>query len=163
MLNYMKFIKNNYLSLVGWIALLLAISKITGFLTQSELKNWYLNINKSDLTPPNFVFPIVWTILYLFIATSGWIIWQSKEFCNLFLIKCLYITQLILNWSWSPLFFYYHLIQYSMGVSVAMTITVFTIIYLCRNQLKSVSMLMLPYFLWISFASYLNFYIWNNN
>lgn len=159
----MKIQTKNYLSLIIWIAALILIGSIIGSLTKPEISTWYITLNRAPLTPPNYVFPVAWTILYGAIGTCGWIIWSTESFSNLKLIKSLYLIQLILNWSWTPLFFYYHLTGFSLLVLVAMDILVGMIIYLAYPKIRSVSRLMIPYLLWIVFASYLNFYIWQYN
>lgn len=153
----------NYLSLAVWIVSLIGIGSIIGSLTKPEISTWYSTLNRSSLTPPNYVFPIAWTILYAIIGICGWIIWRSSLFPRLRLIKSLYALQLILNWSWTPLFFHYHARGFSLGVLVAMDITVSMIIYLAYPRVRTVSLLMISYLGWILFASYLNFYIWQHN
>lgn len=139
---------------------LIAIGGLIGSLTKPEISTWYSTLNRAPLTPPNYVFPVVWTILYGMIGACGSLIWYKPSFQNLSVIKTLYIIQLILNWSWTPLFFCYHLTGFSLIVLGAMDILVGMIIWLAYPKVKSVSLLMVPYLLWILFASYLNFYIW---
>lgn len=153
----------DYISLIMWIAVLVLIGSLIGFLTKTEVTTWYSTLNRSSLTPPNYVFPIVWTLLYSMIAACGWIIWRASSLPKLMLIKCLYVIQLILNWSWTPLFFHYHLIDFSLVCLLVMNIVVAMIIYLGYTKLRSVSLLMIPYLLWILLATYLNFYIWQYN
>lgn len=153
----------SYFSLLVWIAALILIGSSIGFLIKPEINTWYSTLNRSYLTPPNYVFPIAWTILYATIAMCGWIIWRTPSFSHLKLIKILYVMQLILNWSWTPLFFGYHLTSFSLIGLVLMDITVSMIIYLAYSKMRSVSLLMIPYLLWILFATHLNFYIWQYN
>ena len=148
------------LSLIIWIALLIAIGAVIGSLTKPEISTWYSTLNRSTLTPPNYVFPIAWTILYGIIGTCGWLIWRESSFPKVSVIKTLYVTQLILNWSWTPLFFHYHLTALSLIVLVAMDILVGALICLAYPKGRAVSLLMIPYLSWILFASYLNFYMW---
>lgn len=150
----------NHLSLIIWIVALIAIGGVIGSLTKPEISTWYSTLNRSILTPPNYVFPVAWTILYGIIGACGWLIWRPQAFPKLSVIKTLYVTQLILNWSWTPLFFHYHLIGFSFVVLIAMDILVGTLIWLAYQKIRTVSLLMIPYLLWILFASYLNFYIW---
>lgn len=159
-LNYSK----KYLTLITWIAALVAIGSIIGSLTIAEISTWYRTLNRSPLTPPNYVFPVVWNILYSAIGACGWAIWHNTTmFPALNTIKTLYVTQLILNWSWTPLFFYFHLIQTSLLILIAMDIIVGMLIMLAFPKIKTASLLMVPYLLWILIATYLNFYIWQNN
>lgn len=156
----MKMQNKNYLSLIIWIVVLIAIGGAIGSLTKPEISTWYSTLHRSTLTPPNYVFPIAWTILYGIIGACGWLIWSKSQFPKLSVIKILYVTQLILNWSWTPLFFHYHLTGFSLVILGAMDILVGALIFLAYPKIRAVSLLMLPYLLWILFASYLNFYIW---
>lgn len=162
MMRYMMQHKN-YISLILWIVALIAIGGVIGSLTKPEISTWYSILNRSPLTPPNYVFPVAWTILYGIIGACGWLIWKESSFSKLSIIKTLYVTQLILNWSWTPLFFHYHLTGHSLIVLGAMDILVSELIYLTYQKIRSVSLLMIPYLLWILFATYLNFYIWQYN
>lgn len=147
------------LSLIIWIVLLIAIGGVIGSLTKPEISTWYSTLNRSNLTPPNYVFPVAWTILYGIIGTCGWLIWRAQSSPKLSTIKTLYVTGLILNWSWTPLFFCYHLTGLSLLILGCMDILVGAIIWLAYPKMRAVSLLMTPYLLWIVFASYLNFYI----
>ena len=153
----------NYFSLIIWTSLVVSVGFIIGYLTKPSISTWYNQLNKSILTPPDYVFPIAWSILYTFIGICGWLIWSNRSFQRLKLIKSAYMTQLLLNWSWPPLFFRYHFTDISMVVLILMNIFVASIIYLSYNKIKLVSWLMIPYLAWILFASYLNFCIWLNN
>lgn len=159
----MKIPNKSYLFLILWITALLTIGSLMGALTKSEISTWYSALDRSPLTPPNYVFPIAWTILYAIIAICGWIIWQATSMTGLRLTKFLYAMQLILNFSWTPLFFRYHLHGLSLIVLIAKDIIAALIIYLTYKKFRSVSLLMFPYLLWILFATYLNFYIWQHN
>ncbi len=150
--------------LIIWTLGLIAIGGVIGSLTKPEISTWYSTLNRSTLTPPNYVFPIAWTILYGIIGACGWLIWCPQAFPKLLsVIKTLYVIQLILNWSWTPLFFHYHLTGLSLVVLGTMDILVFALICLAYRKMKAVSLLMIPYLSWILFASYLNFYIWQHN
>jgi benzodiazapine receptor len=150
----------NYIALTLWVSLLIAMGSVIGSLTKQEISTWYATLNRSPLTPPNYIFPITWTILYIIIGICGWLIWLGPSGTQLKTIKTLYIIQLIFNWIWSPLFFSYHLTGLSLVVVSFMDILVGTLIWLAYPKIRLVSLLMIPYLLWILFASYLNFYIW---
>lgn len=158
-----KIQNKNYLSLIIWIIALIAIGGVIGSLTKPEISSWYSALHRSPLTPPNYVFPVAWTILYGIIGACGGLIWREPSFRELSVIKTLYVTQLILNWSWTPLFFHYHLTGLSLVILVVMDILVCALICLAYRKMKAVSLLMIPYLSWIIFATYLNFYIWQYN
>lgn len=153
----------NYLSLVIWGVVLIAIGFVIGSLTKLEISTWYSILNRSPLTPPNYIFPVAWTVLYGAIGACGSIIWHSSSFPKLKIIKVLYLIQLVLNLSWTPLFFYYHFTGISLIVLFCMDILVSMLLWLAYQQARVVSLLMIPYLLWILFATHLNFYIWHYN
>ncbi|MFO1130088.1 MAG: TspO/MBR family protein [Rickettsiales bacterium] len=159
----MEINNKKYISLFIWIILIILSGSIIGSFTKPSIDGWYTTINRSDLTPPNYIFPIVWTILYGMLGAAGWCIWNANNFKQIKLLKTLYIIQLILNWSWSPIFFNYHLTGTAFVIINLMETVVSMIIYLTYAELKLVALLMLPYLSWILFAGYLNFYIWWNN
>ena len=139
---------------------LIAIGGVIGSFTKPEISTWYSTLHRSTLTPPNYIFPIAWTILYGIIGACGWLIWRESSFPKLKVLKTLYVIQLILNWSWTPFFFRYHLTGLSLLILGAMDILVATLILLAYSKIRSLSLLMTPYLFWILFASYLNFHIW---
>lgn len=159
----MKIKNKNYFCLLLWIVALIAIGSIIGFLTKPEISTWYSTLNRSSLTPPNYLFPVAWTILYGAIGACGWVIWCTQAFPQRVVIKTLYAIQLILNWSWTPLFFHYHLTGIAFLVLICMDILVGMLIWLAYPKIRTVSLLMIPYLLWILFATHLNFYIWHYN
>lgn len=146
-----------------WIAGLILIGSGIGVVTKNSIDSWYVTLTHAPLTPPNYLFRIVWPILYAMIAVSGWMIWRSKPFRELKSVKALYILQLILNWSWTPLFFSYHLTGASLICLLAIIIVVFFIIVKAYKTINTAALLLLPYVLWLLFATYLNFYIWQYN
>lgn len=158
----MIFQRKRYLSLLIWVFSLILIGAIIGNLTKNGVDTWYATLNRSPLTPPNYVFGVVWTILYAMIGISGWSIWNNTT-KNLALIKKLYIGQLVLNWSWTPLFFYYHLQGYALICLILIVITVTATMVTTHRTIRMVSLLFAPYLLWLLFATYLNLYIWLYN
>jgi tryptophan-rich sensory protein len=126
-----------------------------------KIDDWYLNLNKSPLTPPGYIFSIVWIILYILMSISVWIIWEKEKEIT-FPIQ-LYIIQLFLNFAWSPIFFKYHLINESLFLLLLITVLVFIIINLFYSINKIAGLLLIPYLIWLSFAFYLNYYIVENN
>lgn len=152
-----------YVSLMIWIISLLLVGYILGQLTKISVDVWYMTLNRSPLTPPNYTFGIAWSILYVMIAISGWLIWQSDCFPELNLIKRVYVSQLFLNWSWTPLFFTYHLTGLALMFISLIIICVAFLILKSYAKLKSTALLLTPYFIWLLFAAYLNFYIWQYN
>ena len=152
-----------WLSLILWMTTVILIGSMIGSFTKPQISTWYSTLHRSPLTPPNYIFPIAWTILYGTIGACGSILWRTGSFPQLRIIKILYVIQLMLNWSWTPIFFSYHMTGLSLLVICSMDILVGMLIWLAYPKIKSFSLLMVPYVLWILFASYLNLYIWLHN
>jgi benzodiazapine receptor len=141
--------------------LIILFTLIISFFSMDKIDSWYQNLNKSSLTPPGYVFGIAWTILYILMSISVWIIWNKEKEIT-FPIQ-LYIIQLILNFAWSPLFFKYHLIYESQILLLFTWMLVFIMIILFYSIDKTAGILLIPYLIWLSFALYLNNYILLNN
>lgn len=127
-------------------------------------KEWYKNLNKSKLTPPDNVFGIVWSILYLFmfIAILLVVLETKKATYDSTLVTLsvsFFSIQLFFNLAWTQLFFKMKNPKLAL-IDIALTIifTVLTIYYFYQVNYIA-AFLLVPYFLWISFASYLNVYI----
>ena len=126
------------------------------------IKNWYPLLNKPDLTPPNIVFTIAWSVIYLCIGISIGIIFLSDSMMKKELVK-LFSIQLIFNFAWSILFFY--LRNPLLGFIDILILDIYVTIYAVKSYpiRKVSSLLFFPYIIWIYFATYLNGYILLNN
>jgi translocator protein len=123
-------------------------------------KEWYSSIKKSNLTPPNYIFGIVWPILYTLIFVSLIVIF-SKGINRLGLL--FFILQFICNIIWSPLFFKYKKIKLALlDLILTIIFTGLTIYYFYKKS-KLSAYLLVPYMIWICFALYLNLFIVINN
>ncbi|OAJ33027.1 TspO/MBR family protein [Piscirickettsiaceae bacterium NZ-RLO1] len=131
-----------------------------GQIIQGSVNIWYESLIKSTLTPPNYIFGIAWSILYLLIAISGWIIWRAKKTPRINIIRKSFIVQAFLNWSWTPLFFYYHLILSSFVCLVFISVFSLHVILKSIRTLPVVALLFIPYFLWLAYATYLSYQMW---
>jgi translocator protein len=156
-------INPRYISLAIWILGLQAVGGIIGVIIAPQINDWYKNLNLPPLNPPNWVFPIAWTILYTLLGISGWILQYTPSFPGLSTIKRLNWLQLFLNESWCLLFFSLHTTGISLVVQLVMDVAVMLIIWMSYKKVRLVALLMLPYLLWLCFATYLNYYVWLNN
>lgn len=144
----------------AWIVAYQFISFVIGFLHRSNVNTWYAFLHKSSLTPPGYVFGIVWPILYIFLALVGYELWHNKLSNR---IKAMYVVQMLLNWSWTTIFFGWRLITVS-WVFIAVMIML-TLLIMIESYKKSprITWLLVPYLAWTLFAWYLNFFIWMYN
>jgi benzodiazapine receptor len=146
-----------YITLSLWVMVLVLLGSGMGVWTGSDVSLWYEGLNRSVLTPPNVVFPVVWTVLYALMGVCGWLIWGAVRTQK---VKVLYMLQLVLNWMWTPIFFHYHWVGGALVVVMLLALTIGTLMVVAH---KSVSVLMIPYLGWVLFAAYLNVYIWLYN
>ena len=145
--------KNKYLSLFIILLITFLASAIGGFTTTSFKEPWYSQIILPSFNPPSWVFAPVWTSLYVMMSIAIWKIWINSF--DLELLK-LYFIHLFFNGTWSVVFFGFH--QIGLALVNLMIIIIFIIIlmkkYLTKDRLSFY--LMIPYFLWSSYALMLN-------
>lgn len=147
----------------SWIILFELIGSLLGYLTQTNLTPWYAELNKSSLTPPGFVFSIVWSMLYALLAIIGCILANRRQHTPFKSIFFLFVLQMLMNWAWTPLFFSLHLILFSSLWLVGITIINGILIMKLLRHEKYIAYLLTPYFLWLIFATYLNIAIYMHN
>ena len=120
--------------------------------------NWYKSLNQSPLTPPSWIFPIAWTILYALIIASGVVFLINGGTVRSvgFLYYC---AAWILNLSWSQIFFRYQRADLSFVVIMGMLAFIAFNIRAFYQVSRLAAYLLVPYLAWVSFATYLNGYI----
>lgn len=132
--------------------------------TISAIPLWYNNINKPSFNPPSWVFGPVWTILYTMMGISFFLIWIDKnEKKRKQTALIIFGIQLFLNAIWSPIFF--GLRSPLLGLMVIILMWIFIILTIIKffKISKTAAFLLIPYFFWVSFATILNFFIWQLN
>ena len=145
------------LSLVVFLALV-AAAALTGM--NYLPGEWYEALAKPAWTPPNWVFPPTWTVLYVMIALAGWRVFEKQGFVPALIV---WIVSLQLNAAWSVLMFKEHLIGYALADIAALWLSITAFIALTWNTNRLASLLFVPYLAWVSFAAALNFAIWQLN
>ena len=122
---------------------------------------WYGTIEKPAFTPPDWVFGPVWTILYLLMGVAAFLVWQrGLDLRKVRVALAWFLGQLVLNALWSPVFFGLHRIDLALVVIVLLwAVLVVTIYYFLRVS-RPAGLLLIPYLLWVSFATVLNASIW---
>lgn len=176
--------KINFIKLLTSI-IVCELAGIAGsFFTMPEITSWYMKVNKPSFNPPNWIFGPVWTLLFVLMGISLYLVWfkkaepsktifakkikawnkYSEKFYNgswrRINIYLIFWTQLILNILWSFIFFGMHSPSVAFFEVIMLWFAIlFTIINFYRVS-KAAAYIMIPYILWVSFASILNFYIW---
>lgn len=146
-----------------WIIVFQLVAYAISCLQSSSIDTWYVSLQKSSLTPPNIVFPLVWFVLYCMLAIAGSILWQYREQTKAKSAFFFFAVQILLNWIWTPLFFYFHHIGLALLCILGMIVLTTVTIILSYRAYKITAFLLIPYLIWLLFAAYLNAVIWQLN
>lgn len=150
-----------FLKLVFSVAICLIIGFFGSGVTTPSINNWYRSLNKSPLNPPNWIFAPVWTLLFLLMGVSLFLVLNKKtkikkqKHVAVFWFVC----QLLLNFLWSFQFFGLHLPFLALIDITFLWITILICIKKFYPISKIASHLLYPYFFWVTFAAFLNFSI----
>ena len=149
------------LKIVLVVVLCVTVGYLSGLVTRESILTWYVTLNKPSFNPPNWVFAPVWTLLYIMMGVAAGMIWTSnseeqttKKALGFFAI------QLGLNALWSYLFFGLHNPLLALIEIILLWLMIFETYNLFKKIHKTAGFLMLPYLVWVSFATILNASIW---
>ena len=151
---------SSIVALAGFIAGCFLAAMTGAFFRPGE---WYERLNKPSWRPPNRLFAPVWTILYLMIAVSGWLVWRQAGFVGAALPLAVYALQLVLNAAWTPLFFGLHRPDLGFVDIVLVWLFIVAAIVLFVPISVAAAVLLVPYLVWVTFATALNFAVWRLN
>lgn len=160
---------NNFFRLIIAVAVSEAAGIIGSVFTVSTIPTWYARLVKPALNPPSWIFGPVWTTLYALMGIAAFLIWSSyakatedkKKGIKIALV--LFGIQLFLNAIWSIIFFGMHSPGWAFVDIVALWLSIVWTIAVFYKISKPAAYLLVPYLLWVSFASYLNYSIWMLN
>jgi len=124
---------------------------------------WYRAMNKPSWTPADWVFPTVWTPLYVLIAASGWLVWREAGVAGAALPLAVYVIQLVLNAGWSAVFFGLKKPGLAFAEVIALWLSIALTIVLFWPISTTAALLLVPYLVWVTIATALNFQVWRMN
>lgn len=135
-----------------------------GLATRTSVGGWYAQLARPSIAPPNEVFGPVWTLLYLLMALSLFLVWRRQEAgVRVGAALALFGLQLALNVAWSVVFFGLQSIGGGLAVIVPLWLTIALTIGRFWPVSRPAALLLLPYWLWVTFAIALNFAFWRLN
>jgi tryptophan-rich sensory protein len=153
--------KSNIIKLIISILLPQVVGVIGSLFTMTSVSTWYASLKKPAFNPPDWIFGPVWTTLYLLMGMALFLVWkqgfQRQE------IKCAvahFGIQLGLNLMWSFLFFYLRMPFIAFVEIVILWISIAITLFQFLKISRPAGILFVPYFLWVSFAVVLNFFLW---
>jgi tryptophan-rich sensory protein len=152
--------RNEWIGLGLWVAVCFGASAVGAVFTPGE---WYAALRKPSWNPPAWVFAPVWTVLYLMMAISAWLVWRQGGLSVQRRPLGLFLLQLALNAAWSPLFFGLHWVGAAFVETLLLLLAIVGAIRAFHRVDRVAAGLMVPYLGWVSFASVLNFSIWRLN
>jgi translocator protein len=121
--------------------------------------DWYRQLVKPRWRPPDQWFAPVWTVLYLSIAASGWMVWREAGFTGAALPLSIFFVQLLLNAAWTPIFFGLRRPGWGLYEIALLWISIIATIASFSHIHRGAAWLLLPYLAWVTFAAALNFAI----
>ncbi|WP_045222544.1 TspO/MBR family protein [Desulfonatronum thioautotrophicum] len=150
------------LGLFFWL-LVTFIAAAVGSMASLDAQSFYAALVQPGWSPPASVFGPVWTVLYSLMGISSWLVWRVGGFSKAWVALGLYLAQLIFNALWSWLFFVWQLGLISfVAILLLLALIMATTTSFWRIRALAGAML-LPYLLWVCFAAYLNFSLWQLN
>jgi len=144
--------------LLASIVLVMAVGLAGSLFTAPNINSWYATLNKPSFSPPNYLFAPVWTTLFILIGIALYLLWNSKKKEKTVALY-LFFAQMVLNFFWSYIFFGQKQIGWALAeIIILLIVIVACIIYFGRIS-KTAALLFIPYLLWVSFASILNYQV----
>ncbi|MBN2854524.1 tryptophan-rich sensory protein [Patescibacteria group bacterium] len=154
----------NFIKLIVALIIPQLLAIVGSLFTSTGPNSWYNLIEKPAFNPPNWVFGPVWTLLYILMGISAFLIWRrglrKKEVRFALLI---FIFQLVLNLFWSFIFFGLENPGIAFTEIISLWFAILATILSFYQVNKVAAFLLIPYILWVSFAAFLNYSIWNLN
>ena len=148
------------ISLVVWIAISFVPALVGSQFVPGE---GYAQLRKPSWTPPGYLFGPVWSFLYLSMGVAAWLVWKRGGYVGAPVALTLFLTQLVFNGLWSWLFFGLQRPDLAFAdIAILCSLILATTLAFWRQSAPA-GMLMIPYLVWVSFASALNLSIWRMN
>lgn len=148
------------LILLLFVAACAAAAAVGAFTRPGEA---YERLKRPAWSPPKWLFAPVWTLLYVMIAVSGWLVWKTSGFAGATVPLVLWAIQLLLNATWTPIFFGWRRPDLAFANIALLWIAIVATISAFQPISLAAAILLLPYLLWVTFASALNFSVWQLN
>ena len=154
--------RQQFMGLIGWFITSFAISAV-GAIASIEARSFYAGLVQPDWAPPGWVFGPVWTLLFALMAIAAWLVWRKGGFHAHRIALSLFIIQLLFNALWSWLFFAWRLGGPAFAdILLLWGLILATLIAFWHVQ-RLAGILLVPYLLWVSFAAFLNYALWQLN
>ena len=152
-----------WIGLLTWLGLCFAVAGVSGRWTASEVAGWYSTLVKPSISPPNWVFGPVWTLLYTLMAVAAWQVCLLPASTLRTWGLALFLAQLALNFAWTFLFFRQHAIGGALAELLVLWTAIGATTIVFDWLSPSAAWLLAPYLAWVTFAAVLNTAYWRLN
>jgi len=133
-----------------------AVSALGSSVTLPKITGWYANLTKPSFNPPPWVFGPVWTILYVLMAVAAWRVWLCSTAVGRPAALIWFAVQLVLNAAWSPIFFGLEQPRLALVVIIALLIALTATVFRFFSVDRLAGWMLVPYLIWVGFATLLN-------
>lgn len=148
-----------YYVFIPFAVLLTAL--LGSWFTGQGIPDWYQTLRLPNIAPSGGFIGTAWTILFILMAVAGILIWKNaSKIKNFYWVVWLAATNLILNALWSYLFFVQHLLGWAVVEVIILNLTTLLVIAMVWRRQRLAAWLLVSYFLWVNFATYLAYQIW---
>jgi len=153
------------LALLAFLAISFAVAALGALSTIQNVDGWYAHADRAFWTPPNAVFGPIWTVLYTLMSVSAWLVWRERGTRDVRPALMAYVVQLVLNSLWTPVFFGLYPAAGSTALWIALVLIVaidaMVLVTLLRfwPVRRLAAVLLIPYWVWVLYATTLNAYL----
>ena len=151
-----------FVALAGWLALCFVAAALGG-LASTNAPDFYNLLKRPSWAPPPWLFAPVWTLLYAMMAVAAWLVWTERGWVRGKIPLRLFVVQLAVNALWTWIFFEWHLGAVAFAEIVVLWLLIAATAAVFWRIHKLAGALLLPYLLWVSFATALNYALWQGN
>ena len=151
-----------WLGLAGWLAVT-AIAAALGGLASARAADFYSTLDRPAWAPPSWLFGPVWTVLYILIAIAAWLVWRERGWQGARGALSLFLVQLALNALWTWIFFAWRMGAVALAEIVVLALLIMATMAAFARVRTAAAVLLVPYLLWVLFATALTAAIWRAN
>jgi translocator protein len=154
---------SKFLTLLICVLIPLITGSISGLANVGNVNEWYFNLIKPSFNPPSYLFGPVWTILYILMGISLYLVWKSPLGKIRKQALIIFSIQMFLNFIWTFIFFYFKQTGLALVDIILLWVLIIAMILVFKRINKTAAFIQIPYLLWVSFATVLNASIWMLN
>lgn len=152
--------KNSWKTYAVWILIAEAVGALSGWLSREGMEVYSQTVTQPPLSPPMWLFPVVWGILYALMGIGAARIWMAPESPERKRGLNLFVAQLVVNFFWSPIFFNLQAFGFAFVWLLLLWALVASMIWTFYKVDPLAAWLQVPYLIWLTFAAYLNLAVW---